>query len=448
MGMRIQSIVSRYLKAGIGVAGCFLLGACQLVDLAIEPRTYQVNLGTQNVREELILLNVVRASRFEPLNFTALSKYTASGTLAASGNAQNNIGIDFAAFKGGPAAGQLAGATPKTALTANGNVSTGNSFDLVPLDTQDFYGNFLATLTPEKIHLLVNAGLSREVVYHSLIKSIDVNLTEAGRTLVKGYLKLRYNNDPSDDTWEGINSKEAFDRCAYEADIDMVKAKRANNGNWAPFYTGFWYGRHLSDCSYHKFLVILQAAFEYGVTTAAVAREQKAQTSRATQINVMVSSGQGGGDRQDQQRADQKTVVLCFDAAVAANYRRVIKGKSRCGEKEVKGPLQTNLGAYDASVEPVLASAYGVFQYYGQLLRTSVRVHVSSSTQTGDPVLFAVSPEASGCFAHVVYAGKSYCVPNDRADNTKQVLTLLIALVNLSTNRSSLPVTPTVLVNP
>ncbi len=225
--MRISSMVSLCVKAGIGAVGCLLLGACQLVDLAVEPRTYQVNLGTQNVREELILLNVVRASRFEPLNFTALSKYTASGTLAASGGLQHNMGIDFEKFRGGPTAGALVGSSPLTTLNASGNVSTGNSFDLVPLDTQDFYGNFLATLTPEKIHLLVNAGLSREVVYHSLIKSIDVNLTPAGRSLVNGYLKLRYNNNPSDDAWEGINSLDAFNRCESRSRSSTGREQRA-----------------------------------------------------------------------------------------------------------------------------------------------------------------------------------------------------------------------------
>ncbi len=194
--------------------------------------------------------------------------------------------------------------------------------------------------------------------------------------------------------------------------------------------------------------MILHAAFEYGVTTAAVAKDEKSRAARANQVNVMISSGSGSGNDRSEQRLDQKTVVLCFDAAVAARYRRVIKGKSRCGEKEVKGPLQTNLGRYDESVEPVLASAYGVFQYYGQLLRTGTPVHVVPSTQTEDPLLFTIASEAGNCFAHVNYAGKSYCVPNDGGANTKQVLTLLIALVNLSTSRNSLPVTPTVLVNP
>ena len=94
----------RFLAVCVGLASSFFLSGCQVLDMATyEPRTYEVNLGTQNLREELILLNVVRASRFEPLNFTALSKYTASGSMGAGASASRNIGIDFALVKGGTA---------------------------------------------------------------------------------------------------------------------------------------------------------------------------------------------------------------------------------------------------------------------------------------------------------------------------------------------------------
>ena len=101
-------------------------------------------------------------------------------------------------------------------------------------------------------------------------------------------------------------------------------------------------------------------------------------------------------------------------------------------------------------MEPILPSAYGVFQFYGELLKTQRRVKISelAARKTGETDLFHVTNDQGGCFVHVNYAGGSYCVPNDDANNTKEVLTLLIALVNLSTTRNSLPYTSSVITNP
>ena len=68
------------LQLKLLAALCALLAGC--VDSTLAPRASEINLGTQNVRESAILTNIVRASRSEPLNFVALSKYTGSGSLS------------------------------------------------------------------------------------------------------------------------------------------------------------------------------------------------------------------------------------------------------------------------------------------------------------------------------------------------------------------------------
>jgi hypothetical protein len=62
--------------------------------------------------------------------------------------------------------------------------------------------------------------------------------------------------------------------------------------------------------------------------------------------------------------------------------------------------------------------------------------------------LFDVRDDLSACFVGVTYEGQSYCVPQADAGNTKEVLQILIALVNLSTVRSSLPTTQSVISQP
>ena len=476
----------RFLAVCVGLASSFFLSGCQVLDMATyEPRTYEVNLGTQNLREELILLNVVRASRFEPLNFTALSKYTASGSLGAGASASKNIGIDFALFRGGSATGANVGASPLNTIGATGSTTTGNSFDLSPLDNSDFYQNFLATLTPQNVNLLVNAGLSREVVFYSVVKAIDVNLTAKGQARAK-YTRLRFSNLPSNNAWhfdgaiEADTSWAAFEKCEGEAATDFGRHQGA------PFYGEFWLGKHLSDCSFSKFKMLIGAALKYGVTTHAQARAQNTQQQQTLSLKVdgktnviMLPSASGSGASSGSKgglgsgSSDQsQDVILCFDPTIAAQHGIPMKSPSVCPEgsgKKQKNqkthqsnetlltqPLTTHLGDYDESMEPILPSAYGVFQFYGQLLKMQalhpqaplVQISGLAARKTGEIELFHATNDQTSCFVHVNYAGSSYCVPNDDANNTKEVLTLLIALVNLSTTRNTLPYTSSVITNP
>jgi hypothetical protein len=205
------------------------------------------------------------------------------------------------------------------------------------------------------------------------------------------------------------------------------------------------------DCRYHKFLELLNAALAYGVTTSATPREKKTQEvfkvepSKGNQINIAVTSTASSGTANE---SEKKDIKVCFDKTIAAKYNNYIRygcEDEQPGKQKTKGGLQTELGDYDESMVPVLQSPYGVFQYYGQLLRTNVKVEIGES-KSEDKILFNVSNDLTPCFAHVNYGG-SFCVPEEQASNTKEVLTVLIALVNLSTSRSSLPVTPSVLVN-
>jgi hypothetical protein len=481
--MALHSIVVRRFKLSLGLCLSIFLSGCQTLEfVSLEPRSYEVNLGSQNVREELILLNIVRASRFEPLNFTALSKYTATGSLSLTGGLSRTLGLNN---PGKPPVTE----TISNGMTLGGSGLAGNSFDLAPLDNQDFYASFLAPLAPDRVHLLVNAGLSREVVFNSIVKAIEINLTPEGRRLVTPanrrrfgtYAKLRYGNDPTSAYWEGRNTTETYGICEKEAKKDRETAEKLTGyGSWAPFYTPFWYDKHLHDCNYQKFKLLLRAAFNYGVTTYAKPKPANSKTGSGTvsvakkpakagnggstksdatvDLNITVTTaGSGGGGTgasgggpggSGSSTAPQAEVVLCFDAALAARNNFTVSPKSACGAKEGTGPIQTKLGRFDESMDPVLQSPYGVFKYYGEVLRSNREVYVSPyDLETSQLSLLKITSEGP-CFAHVNYGGRSYCVPEEDAGTTKEVLTLLIALVNLSTNRASLPVTPTVLVNP
>src|ERR1700754_1538855 len=146
------------LQLKLLTALCALLAGC--VDSTLAPRASEINLGTQNVRKSPTLTNIARASRSEPLNFVALSKYTGTGSLA----------LNEALIKNTSAIKPASTSVLSQIFTSSVNASQSNSFDVGTLENKDFYGGFMSPLDLESLNLLLNAGLNKELVLHSVIE--------------------------------------------------------------------------------------------------------------------------------------------------------------------------------------------------------------------------------------------------------------------------------------
>jgi hypothetical protein len=150
-------------------------------------------------------------------------------------------------------------------------------------------------------------------------------------------------------------------------------------------------------------------------------------------------------------------VLMCFDPAIAQEYGRTVHPSLACGSGHFSptNPVFRSLGPQVKGIQPVMRSPYAVFQFYGRLLATDTTQRVelfdarTIRLPTGDSTLLTVKKGIGGdCFARAQHDSGSYCVPNQGANNTKQVFVLLNVLVNLSTKRNALPMTPTVYVAP
>ena len=65
-----------------GIVGAIVcLPACSFVDY-FTPRQYELNVNSQQALNEESLLNIIRASRFDPLTFVAISQLTGGQTEA------------------------------------------------------------------------------------------------------------------------------------------------------------------------------------------------------------------------------------------------------------------------------------------------------------------------------------------------------------------------------
>ncbi len=474
----------------LGTVGLAVLSGCTLVDSTLPMRGYGVNVNSGSLREDLILLNIVRASRFEPMNFVSLSKYNASGLLEAGGSMTRNN--DFNVFSKG-------GSNPtsvviKSIFQPNAKVNTAANFDLVPLENKEFYAGLLAQIDLATINLLVNAGLSRELVLHALVKTVRIQH--------KNGQWFHFHNDPSNDGWQGDYKQGGQRQC------EQLFADGAFD---EPFIHSAWKGPHTNDCNYQKFLHFLRGAIRYGLTAEVVEPGQASAAdgkAKGAASAKSATAAKGGGaakgaapaDKDDASAAKggeagavakggttvtadgaatittsttqvvvntgtadkaggaKAKVMLCYDAAIAQEYGRKVAAGAACGSRNAAtGQLSQPHQALNLlQVQPFLRSPYSVFQYFGQILATNSAKRVklidanTPRLPTGDHLILTVNKgrDLDGCFANAHHAGETYCVPSEGANNTKEMFVLLNTLVNLSTTRSSLPTTPTVQIAP
>jgi len=425
------------------IAG-FAVLAAGCVDAMLSPRAHDLNQSTQNVRESAILLNLVRASRSEPLNFIALSKFTGTG----SANFNQTI-LDNNLLKFGVPNNVLIGGTASTGVGGG----QGNSFDVGTLENRDFYGGFMSPLDLESLNLLMNAGLNREIVFHSVLQGVRV-ANRRGEPFL-------FENKPDDDSWtEGDHVERNSPKCKA---LYPAGPSPAGEANFEPILkTPIWQSPHERDCRYQKFLFFLRLAVRYGITVEAVPLAGKA-AGRGKIGAAPKASSRGGRDGGRDREGDGPSAryVVCFDPAIARENGLPggqIDAPGACGRRstETRSDNEFRFLFHESigGVVPIVRSPYAVFQFYGELLQSQSASHVKLSDHSlrkdrqREARLLTIERGGLDCFARTIYGGSDYCVPNHQSKNTKEIFVLLNTLVALSTNRSALPISPTFVLTP
>ena len=161
-------------------AGAVAVGSCAVIDRP-DPRHNTINQAAANARNESILLNIVRASHSQPLNFVAFSRVSGSQGVQASAG--------LPAFGIGPAplvtTVQRQAVFGSSVLNANTNVN--NSFDIGILESKDFYNGLLTPVDLATINFFVRQGYPHQLLLWLFIELIRE--TVRGRT-------YEYRNDP------------------------------------------------------------------------------------------------------------------------------------------------------------------------------------------------------------------------------------------------------------
>jgi hypothetical protein len=385
MMLSLRGIIAGMLAAGA-------LGACAIVDNAVDPRTDTLNRSTARARNESILLNIVRASRNDPLNFVALNRV--SGTTTSSATLSSPIFL----IGPDPLPTTIFRTTQFNDRTANTSMTAGNTFDISLLETGGFYSALLAPVGLPDLATFTRQGYPRELLFWLFTDT--VRITRGGQT-------REIRNDPFDIKECGDEPENCFPHLIDIASVSglTVETRVVLGGKDKTSRTT--QGRLCFD-------PILAA---------------KAKLDHPEPIELLTS----GLNRRPICGKDPWTEA---GKGGASNAVQFASGSARRGAIEF---------------EITTRSTFGIYRFLGRILAASmteeIRLRDSRSYPGDDPRIMAVTRDGSPCFVNLVYEGENYCVP-DRADNTKRIFGLLAQLLALKTTVQDLGITPVVRVSP
>lgn len=399
--LRLRSaVLACALFAGVSLSACAVLDR-------VDPRYDNVNRATAYARNQSILLNIIRASQYAPLNFLAFSKIT--------GQMQATVGAGMPNFLLGPA--PVTGSLPPQKdvvfnnTTLNSTASATNSFDISILESKDFYSALLRPVDLVTLHFFIRQGYSRQLLFWLFADSVEETI--AGKTY--GY-RFQPGKDP------GCN---------------------------APF------GEERGKC----FRDLVDIAFATGLTV----ETRTVEVSRTRAGQRVTSTRTYGRFCFDAVAAAEAQRDLIPDAR--ARIRRLLASPRhlpRCrgpwnpggrpGHEADADTLEfiqpgTPYGTVHYRIVP--RSTFGIYQFLGRVLAApdSDDARILAASGENDKLLTIVPNRTEDCFDRVFYEGVDYCVPQE-AKYTKQILQLLAQLLALQTQAGDLAVTPTVRISP
>ncbi len=140
------------------------LAGCAIVD-DFSGRAVDFNLQAEQVQEQALVLNIVRASLRRPMQFTGLQSIT--GTASMSGGSSLSLPFGEATHR------------PKTAASPDvlgftGTVSGGPTFIVPDLDTQEFYEGMLSPISLQIFDYYLQQGFPKEILFDLFVSKIVV----------------------------------------------------------------------------------------------------------------------------------------------------------------------------------------------------------------------------------------------------------------------------------
>ena len=385
-------------RVAIAAATSWLIAGCAYND-HFDNRVARYDVASEKARDEMILTNIIRASRAEPLAFLQVGQIIGSNTSSATMGLPSLVlgptppsGPGTAVAAGAGAAHFLDkqfvfGANPgATGFTANSISTIGSTtFNITPSETKDFYRGLLLTVEPQTLAFFSEQGVARELLFYLFTEKIVEE---------KGGAATEYLNDPLDPKFE-------------------------------------------------IFKTYVELAMQYGLSAEPEPGAKPPKPAKCCKTD--------NGDFSDAIPAQDWR--LCYDRYAWAPGTRPSDNHPMCGSREKTRDPRT-VTFRDRKGETVKLrvfprSTFSIFQYLGRLVAYGDAGQIKLQTEEAigraplrDETLFAVNSGGGDCFLSVDY-GRTYCVPDD-ALNTKRILGLLAQLLALNTSVRDVSITPQV----
>jgi hypothetical protein len=409
---------------------CATLTGCAGIDASLTDRVSNLNASLDQSTNDGILLNIVRASRYEPLTFVAVSKVNSTQSVTLTN------GLPTLFFGPGLTTAQHQFIFGSNSIN---NVASGN-FDLGPLATKEFAAGVSTDISLVELSTLIKEGIPRDLLFNLLVESITL-----------------------------------------EKKIDAAGGK---SSKWEPVYLRNEPG-HEQYLGFRATALIL-TALGYSVET----RMDVNPVWDATDKNTAKYKPKGRLCF-DPTLADSGTIQYLSESRKKGPYFKSMDQRFMCGDWSRKRPTRLEnepdtiveiwAPGYTTTARNIVfrfRSIYGVFGFLGRQvkngelegLRTAddkdvringVKLYKALAADRWDivkdifrnriePQLLRISErDGASCFAAARVGGKRYCVPQDaQSATTRRVFSVLAQLLALKTTAADLPVTPTVRVTP
>lgn len=444
-------------------AAGYLAACTEVVDLTTESRYAQYNRTTDWAKNEAILLNIIRASQNQPLNFLVYQAYTGTATASATAASPG--------FIIGPArtASQKQYTFSNSTLSITGS-GTG-SISVQNLDTQDFYDALLSPVDFTNLYAFERQGYPHELLFRLFTDYVSLkppqDVDPQGRN---GYIIY---NDPSRDK-QCIGLSESIIAAIYPA-ASRVHISR-------------------SIC----FNDLVEFALLSGLSSEIRAAAQPSQSKQQSDAGVTPAKTSTTNSNTTKPPPEGR---LCFDGALAnheraeylqhhpdsgrfldavkaAEYHPVCGGTGprdiwprtpTPGAAPGKGLAPTSNASAGTNtlevyvraltgkpiwdihtirhsvVEIGTRSTFSIYNFLGRLVgNQEADINLLNTREWSDDahVLTVIKGAAVGCFSSVGFDLGVYCVPIDGADNTKRTFSILSQLLALKTTTGDLQLQP------
>jgi hypothetical protein len=408
------------LALALGLSGCSLAGP-----IAGDATDY--NRTVEEAENDMLLLNVVRASLEYPLHFTRIARISGAYEVGASAATEPTLGADETGFLDVPLAASAA---------------TRPSFDIQILDSQEFYAGLQTPITAENLDFLRTQGFSLPLLLHALVEeaSVFVRLpTEPGGRVpgrTREICVLAHDPRPG----AGGRALEDDDFARFDALVELLASRRSR----IEFVTSeerLPLGPALPARAVEDVKTLLRLRRDgLGLERAEGGRYRVVERRRASAFRIPTPARLEGV--LERSRGVTDPAALC-SADVIGRVARLLARTPAGGE--APRAAQGAASPYRFTVEMTLRSTRGLIGYLGELARaqalgTPPTVRRSAALDAR-PALFVLSTKAVDDPAlSVDYRGETYSVPpHPEGGRSLQLLALVKQLFTLNLSAEEFP---------